>query len=410
MTHAELRTYREVAQLLSVVWIESAQRYALGWADGMVARRTGTRAEDVRAIRLAAFGATGEATEAFRLVQAHLLVAQRFDNTVEQEHRDAVVAAGAGVNGAVRDALAGHGIDPGAAELQRMQDAGTAPAAGAWDPEWSDDRVADLAGVAPEVAYAIRESLPWVPPDARPDARRRRVISRLIIGRDPLVRVVRMMELLDPGTGQPYTAEKLLEVAYDARELARPRTVSARRRELATVVLATRIAWVLVDPAGRIRTPAAIAALIGGDAVKVRGIVERLGREAVAREGRPSRLTEMVCERVERADPRRFDRSSCYRWLIGWIWHGNEPASLRTVKGWRATGGADLALGRETLAARFVRAMMRLQDKAPETPVLPTAAELAQFQRGADARHVADTLGCTLEQITEARSLARRKS
>lgn len=400
MTHAEIRAAREIVRLLAVVWLERPQRYVTGWSDAVVARRVGVRAGIVTDLRTRAFGPDTAASPEFRWSQAILLVDQRFDATVALEHRDQAV-----------DQL-------GEAGLLALQEQGTAPAAGAWDAEWSDDRVAHLAGVAPEVVNAIRSSIAWIPPDARAEARRRRLVSRIAPDRDSLARAVRMMELLDPATRQPYSADALLDAVIDAGQVQKPRTAAARRREVAMIAAATAIAWHLTDDTGRLQTPSVIARKAGLAYPKTQGILARLGPEAVAREGRPSRLTTAICERVERADPRRVERGptrpgdarSFYGWLIAWIWQGDDPASLRTVKGWRAAGVADNAAGNDTLAARFDRAVASLLERAPSSPILPTAEELAEFGRGADARHVADKVGATLEQVAEARRLARRKA
>lgn len=399
MTHAEIRAAREIVRLLAVVWLEGLQRYIAGWSDAAVARCAGVRASIVADLRAKAFGPDTAASPEFRWSQAILLVDQRFDATAALEHRDQAVE------------------QLGEAGLLALQEQGTAPAAGAWDVEWSDDRVAHLAGVAPEVVNAIRSSIAWIPPDARAEARRRLLVSRIAPGRDPLARAVRMMELLNPANRQPYTADALLDAVVDAGQTARPRTDAARRRELALVAAATTIAWHLTDQEGQLQTPSAIARRSGIAYPKTQGILARLGPEVVAREGRPSRLTTAICERVERADPRRVERGptrpgdarSFYGWLIAWIWQGDDPASLRTVKGWRAAGIADNAAGADTLAARFDRAVTSLLERAPPSPILPTAAELAAFGRGADARHVADSVGATLEQVAEARGLARRR-
>jgi hypothetical protein len=392
VTHAEIRAAREIVRLLAVVWIERLQRYLAGWSDAAVARRAGVRASIVADLRAKAFGPGTAASPEFRWSQAILLVDQRFDATAALEHRDQAVE------------------QLGEAGLLALQEQGTAPAAGAWDAEWSDDRVAHLAGVAPEIVNAIRSSIPWIPPDARAEARRRRLVSRIDPARDPLARAVRLMDFLDPATRQPYTAEAMFAAALEAGQTTPPRTEAARRRELALVKAATAIAWHLTDATGRLATPSAIARQTGLAHPKVLGILHRLGPEALAREGRPSRLTTAICERVERADPRRLDRRSLYAWLIAWIWQGDDPASLRTVKGWRAAGVADNAAAVDSLAARFDRAVASLLERATDAPVLPTAEELQKFTRGADARHVADSLGATLEQVAEARRLARRKA
>lgn len=382
-----IRRAREIVWLLSVVWLEADQRYVKGWSDGAVALHglgdIGA-VREVEALRRAAFGAGEVATPAFRGAAAIMLTDQHFDATAEQGARDAVVEA--------------HGQ----AALLDLQDRGGAPAGGAWEADWSDDRVAELAGVAPESVREIRESLRWIPPEARPEARRQRRVLLLPPERDPLTRVVRMLTLIDPLTGAPYTAEGLLDVVIHTRQLAPPKTPAARRRELATVALAMRVGWLLLDDWGRLRNPATIATMAPGKYERVLGIVARLGPEVAGREGRPSRLTPEVVARVEAADPRRFDRRSIFAWLRSWIWSGEGPASLRTIKGWSAAGKADAEAGRDTLAARFAAAVARLVDKAPAEPILPSRAELVRYHH-ATPQHAAAALACTVEQIEKAR-------
>lgn len=379
-----IRQAREIVWLLSTVWVEADQRYVKGWSDDAAAARTGATVEQVEWLRRAAFGAGEVATPAFRAAQAIMLTDQHFDATAEQDARDAMVET--------------HGQE----HMLELQRAGAAPAGGAWDPDWSDERVAELTGVAPEFVRQIRESIPWIPPGARPEARRQRRVLLLPPERDPLTRVVRMLPLIDPATGAPYTAEGLLDVVIHARQLSPPKTAAARRRELTTIALAMRVGWLLVDDWGRLRNPATIATLAPGKYERVLGIVARLGPEVAGREGRPSRLTPEVVARVEAADPRRFDRRSIFAWLRSWIWGGENPASLRTVKGWSAAGKVDADAGRDTLAARFVGAVARLIEKAPAEPILPTRAELARYLN-ATPQHAAAALACTVEQIEEAR-------
>ncbi len=387
IARADLPHHRAVILLLAGVWVEDAQRYLLGWSDARVAEVTGEPEVFVAELRAGAFGAEPEAGVLWRLRQAVVLIAQRFDPTVETELRDGVAER------------------QGRTALEGMVAAGVAPPAGMWDTGWSDDRVAELVGIHAGHVRELRESLPWVPPVARPEARRQRLYARLGTS-TPAARVLRLAEELNPTTGRPYTTAGLYKAMQAAGEID-PQTPGAKRRELDRIGSTIAVGRAIIDlDTGQHRSAEQIAARLGVTHAWVRTVLARFEGRAAASEGRPSLLTAEVCARLERADPQRFDRRSIFRWSIGWIWLTGKAASLRTVKGWRAAGVDDQAAGKETLPARFQRALASLIDRAPAVPVLPSKEALEEAAgRWKRRDKIADTLGITLEQLAEIETL-----
>lgn len=389
MTAPSVQDMRPVVLLLSTVYVEAAARYVGGWSDDEVARRCGVGTEVVRHTREVAFGAGERATAGWRLRQAIELVAQHFDHTRDLEARDRIAAE----------------VGAGAMRLRQLW--GEAAAGGRWDEGWGDDRVAELAGVDSGLVHAIRESIPWTPPELRPVERLLRLLARL----DPATRAGRVLRLaaeLDPRTGELYTAPAIVEALVAAGEP--PLSPRAHQRDLDRIETMIRVMRARVDPTtGEERSLRATAAAVGLSHQGVAKIINQIERGDMTPEGRPSLLTAEICERVEAALPRRVDHRSIFKWLIGWIWlMGGAPPALRTIKGWRAAGAEDIAAGAvDSLPARFELAVRYLLARAPAGgPELPTVAEIEAT--GLKARAAADALGVTLEQVKQVREFEKR--
>lgn len=406
MTHADLRALRAVIHVLAGVWIEDRARFLPGWHDARVAEVAGVSMSRAAEVRRGAYGAEAEASDLWRLRQVFMLLAQHFDATAEQDARDAVAWR------------------VGPDDLAVLIESGVAPAGGAWDPEWSDDRVAELVGLDPGLVHAARESQAWVPPEARAEARRQAHLVRL--GTTRAARMLRLADELNPMTRRPYTSEELLVTLIGAGEID-PRTAGARRRELTWIDSTIQVGRAWLDAEGRPRSARAIAAELQLAPGTVLRVLARFEGQETAAEGRPTLLTAELCERLERADPRRADlrpdfaspqtravharfggkeARPIYPWLTAWLWPEGEAPSLRTIKGWRATGSADVLAGRDTLPARFERAVSNLIDRAPSAPILPGPAELAEVAK-LPTHQAADLLGVTPKQYREARRLVR---
>lgn len=337
-----LQAYRVVVLTLAAVWVEETQRYLLGWSDERVAVVTGQPRDMVAVAREGGFGPNPEAGVLWRIRQAILLIAQHFDHLIETGARDKLAR------------------EVGEAELDRRIRTGSAPTSGMWEADWSDDRVAEIVGLEAGQVRELREALPWVPPENRPEARRQRLAASIGTG-TRAGRVLRLSEEVDPSTGKPYDADALLRLLIDAGEVD-PRTESARRRELDWIDSTIAVGRARIDSEGRERSPVQIAAMIGiKHPEKVRKILERFLGTVNASEGRPTRLTAAVCQRLELADPLGIDpKRSILSWAVESVWTTGDRPNWRTLKGWRARGVADIAAGRETLPARFERAIVSI--------------------------------------------------
>jgi hypothetical protein len=384
MSTESLAEVRAVLLLLTGVYLEAQQRYVAGWSDAIVAKATGVQVDFVVRVCFGAFGPDASATEFWRLCQAIMLIARRFDHTVELDARDRIVD------------------DLGPEALAAMQARGDAPAAGRWEAGWSDDHVAALAGLDPGQIRQLRDAIPWTPPADRPDERRRRFMCRYTTATRP-GRILRLSELREPGTDKFYSPPKILEALGAAGEGRG--SAPEYRRDLERIETMIELTQARLDPVtGFERTIRAIAQAMGRTHGTVHYQLGLIDSGEMPAEGRPSLLTTDVCERVERANPLRVNRRATLRWLIGWIWlHADSPPGDRTVQGWRQTGARHIGANRETIAARFEAAVRRLVDAAPDAPRLPQRAEIEAAGEGLAA---AETLGVTMDQLAAARRAA----
>ena len=350
---------RPIVLCMCTVWVEETQRYLTGWSDQRVAEVVGVHALAVGRVRLEAFGSGDAATELWRLRWAIMLTAQHFDHTT---------------------------------------------AGGRWDRGWDDDRVAELAGVEPGLIRKIREATPIPAADELAEARRQRYLIRNGTA-TRAARVLRLADEVDPLTRRPYTARGILQTLIEVGEMD-PASPAAEAAAVDWIADTITVGRARLDPATGLERPAgAIARATGIKTTTVRRILARYSGERAADEGRPSKLSAVVCRRVEQAarSPHRFDRRTSTKWLTEWIWLTDKGRpSKRTLLGWRRVGAVDLAAGRDTLPARLERAIVALVDLAGPAPVLPTAPELARFA-GRPATEAAEALGCTVEQIRRAR-------
>lgn len=350
---------RPIVLCMCTVWVEETQRYLSGWSDQRVAEVVGVHALAVGKVRLEAFGSGAAATDLWRLRLAILLTAQHFDHTTD---------------------------------------------AGRWDRGWDDDRVAELAGVEAGQVRRIRQATPIPAEDEVAEARRQRYLIRNGTA-TRAARVLRLADEVDPATRKPYTTRAILRTLIEVGEID-PSTKAAETAALDWIADTITVGRARLDPStGNERPAAAIARATGIKTTTVRRILARYSGERAADDGRPSKLSGLVCTRVELAarNPHRFDRRASTKWLLEWIWLTDKGRpDRRTLIGWREAGAVALSAGRDTLPARLERAIVALVDAAGPAPVLPTAPELARF-RGRPATEAAEALGCTVEQIRRAR-------
>lgn len=382
---------RTAMLVLRGCFVERSQTYLPGWSDSIVTAYVPDRAgpmsaAEVEHIRRGAFGGQAQATALWRLRMAVELVERRFDYTEQLGARDLVAER------------------VGEDELYRQQLAGLAPAGGAYERGWNDDKIAELTGVAPGDVYAIRRSIPWIRPDDRPLARRWRGVNGL-----PATRAARVMWLDlvgNPCTGKPHTVEEIAEILAGIDGGA-----SWSWGGVDGVETTLRVGRVRIDThSGRARTVTAIAAALGYSREWTYRLLRRFEADELAGErGKPSLLTPEILDRLRHADPRRFDRGSWYAWIAAWCWpSATGRPSTRTLKGWRDRGRGDAVRGGATPYREFAELVEALVAAAPaEAPILPAAEELATVAE-LPTRAAAVSLGVTLDQLAAAREAAGR--
>lgn len=348
-TFDELARIRPIVLRLLHVWLEGPQRYEEGWSDEHLAAVIGADAGEVSFVRRAAFGAEAEAGEMWRIRQAIELLEEHHDDTARQGHRDALVQA------------------EGLPALQAALRAGTAPAAGRYEGGWSDDRIAELTGLAPGLVTRLRATIPWVAPDARAERQRQRRAARLFRP-TRAGRALRLAEELHPRTRKPYTPDQIADALLAAGEQAR--TPAARAALVAWIESTVRVGQLRLATHPTKGTPYTldeIAARVGASKQAVSKILKRFDDEAAGPrvDGRPSHLTDEVIERVATADAADVDQAKIGTWLVRRLWprapKGDRASQARKIRGWRQAGAAALEAGDlEAPAARFEAAVRRL--------------------------------------------------
>lgn len=361
-TFDELARIRPIVLRLLHVWLEGQQRYEYGWSDERLAAALGADAAEVACIRRAAFGPDPAAGELWRIRQAIELLEEHHDDTARQGHRDALVQA-EGLP-ALRAALRG----------------GTAPAGGRYEGGWSDDRIAELTGLAPGLVTCLRAAIPWVEPDARAERQRQRRAARLFRP-TRAGRALRLAEELHPATGKPYTPDQIADALIAAGEPAR--TPAARAALVAWIESTVRVGQLRMATPTK-RTPYTldeIAARVGASKQAISKILKRFDDDDAGprADGRPSHLTDDVIAKIETAEVADVDRAKIGAWLARRLWprapKSERASQARKIRGWRQTGAAALEAGDvDAPAAKFEAAVRRLIQEPGQATPRPRAA------------------------------------
>lgn len=395
LDRAMVPRFRAVVLLLTAVYVEPTQHYLPGWTDALVAATCGVRDSFAAQVRDEAFGLAATANALWRQRQAVHLLAQHFDHLARMTLIDASAA------------------DIGAVRLEQAQLRGVGPAFGRYAPGWTDDKIAEVCGVGSGDVYALRSTIAWSTPETRP--RRRRWAWADALPRTRAGRVMRLDLLARPPAegveGVPhYTAAEIAADLATAGEVILE-TEASRAAFLAWVEGTLATGRAMLDDDGMPRSIAALARTLGYSREWTYKLLLRFRPEAdpgTTFQTRPRWLDEKVITRLRAADPRRFDARAGYRWLVDWLWPRDPQPDVRSLKGWRVQGLADIEAGRDTLHAAFERGRQYLVGRAPAIPVAPTPAELAMVASLPPLK-AADQLGVTLTQLEAARAAQDRR-
>lgn len=394
LDRAMVPRFRAVVLLLTAVYVEPTQRYLPGWTDVLVAATCGVRDSFAAQVRDEAFGQAATANALWRQRQAVRLLAQHFDHLAMMTAIDASAA------------------DIGAVRLEQAQLRGVGPGFGRYAPGWTDDKIAEVCGVESGDVYALRSTIAWSPPEAR--ARRRRWAWADALPRTRAGRVMRLDQLarppIDGRGGVSYTAA---DIAADLAATGEVILETEASREAFTAWVEGTIATgrAMLDDDGMPRSIAALARTLGYSREWTYKLLLRFRPEAdpgTTFQTRPRWLDEKVIARLRVADPRRFDARAGYRWLVDWLWPRDPQPDVRSLKGWRVQGLADIEAGRDTLHAAFELGRQSLVGRAPSIPVAPTPAELAMVASLPPLK-AADQLGVTLHQLEAARTAKAKR-
>lgn len=385
--------FRAVVLLLTAVYVEATQRYLHGWTDQAVAATCGVRDSFAAQVRAEAFGLAATANALWRQRQAVHLIAQHFDHLAAMSTIDAVAA------------------DLGEVRLEQAQLRGVGPAFGTYAAGWTDDKIAEVCGVGSGDVYALRSTIAWSAAEDRP--RRRRWAWADALPQTRAGRVMRLDQIARPALGatvQPYDAAAIAADLAGAGEVILE-TEAAREAFLAWVEGTLTTGRAMLDDDGKPRSIAALARALGYSREWTYKLLLRFRPEAdpgTTFQTRPRWLDEKVIARLRVADPRRFDARAGYRWLVDWLWPRDPQPDVRSLKGWRVQGLADIEAGRDTLHAAFERGRQSLVGRAPSIPVAPTPAELATVASLPPLK-AADQLGVTLHQLEAARAAEKAR-
>lgn len=382
--------FRAVVLLLTAVYVEPTQRYLPGWTDTVVAAACGVKDAFAAQVRVQAFGTDAAAGELWRQRQAVHLIAQHFDPLADLASIDAIAA------------------DIGEVRLEQAQLRGIGPAFGRYAEGWTDDKIAEVCGLGSGDVYALRSTIRWVAPGARAARRRWAWVDALPQTRAG--RVMRLDLLALPGTTERYSAEAIAAALVEVGAVLLE-TAAAREAFGAWVASTLQIGRAIVDDDGKVRSVAGLARALGYSREWVYKLMTRFRPESdpgTVFLSRPRWLDERVIIRLRAADPRRFDARAGYRWLVDWLWPRDPQPDVRSLKGWRVQGLADIEAGRDTLHAAFELGRQSLVGRAPAIPVAPTPAELAMVASLPPLK-AADQLGVTLTQLDAARTAKDRR-